>query len=603
VIFFIDFLYDNYIQGSVAYNMNMNSVGTKVILSTLIFLSIITVTTLLIFNQYQKKILITQKTESAKSLLLVADSVRKNMIKKWDDGVFTVAQLNKYNAIENQAERLTKILATVPVATSWEIVQEKAKEGNFRFKAPKINARNPANEAVGRELEALQFFKSNPQSEEYSYLDETDNTLHYFRPVRLSKQCEICHGASSNSAELWGNDQGTDLLGYQMENKRVGDLHGAFEIITPLNKAYDEIADSMLFSIGFAIITLLLLMVGLYFLIRHIITNPLTDLALKLQAISSGEGDLRARINIQGKTEFAWVASSFNNFVKKIAKTIAQVTEISEQLASASSQLSDIAQKTEQNVQRQQTETSQVSSAMEKMSATVQNVSKNVLNASSAAGSANSETIAGNEIVGSAVRSINSLADEVENTASVIRDLEGDSKSIGEVLGVIQSIAEQTNLLALNAAIEAARAGEHGRGFAVVADEVRTLASRTQNSTEEIRQTIELLQSRAKTAAQVMERGQIQAAESVDKAASSGDALNRINEKIQLINSMNREIATASENQASVTEEIKNSINSINSISNISVTTAEGTHVTSEASQQLLDLAEQLRSTIRQFKI
>ncbi|NOQ16459.1 MAG: DUF3365 domain-containing protein [Methyloprofundus sp.] len=582
------------------YNMNMNSVGTKVVLSTLMFLSVITIVTLLLFNQYQKKTLITQKTEQAKSLLLVAESVRENMIKKWDDGVFTVSQLNQYNAIEDQTERLTKILATVPVAISWEIVQAKAKEGNFRFKAPNINARNPANEAVGKELDALRFFKENPQENEYSYLNERDNTLHYFRPVRLSEQCEICHGAPSSSVNLWGNHKGTDLLGYKMENKRAGDLHGAFEIITPLKQDFENIANFMLLSIAFSVIALLMLMVGLYFLIKKIIINPLTDLALKLQSISSGEGDLRARINIQGKTEFAWVAGSFNNFVKKIAKTISQITEISEQLASASLQLSDNAQKTEQDVQRQQIETSQVSSAMEKMSATVQDVSRNASNASNAADSANSETLAGNEIVGSAVTAINSLADEVENTASVIRELEGDSQSIGEVLGVIQGIAEQTNLLALNAAIEAARAGEQGRGFAVVADEVRTLASRTQNSTEEIRQTIELLQSRAKTAAQVMERGQNKASESVEKAASAGDALNRINEKIQLINSMNTEIASASENQASVTEEIKYSINSI---SEISIKTAEGTHITSESSQHLLNLAEQLRSAIHQFKI
>ncbi|NOQ15912.1 MAG: DUF3365 domain-containing protein [Methyloprofundus sp.] len=580
--------------------MNMNSVGTKVILSTFIFLGVITISTLLLFNQYQKQTLITQKTEQAKSLLLVAESVRKNMIKKWDDGVFTVKQLNQYNAIENQSERLTKILATVPVATSWEIVQAKAKEGNFRFKAPNINARNPANEAVGRELEALRFFKENPQEQEYSYLNEASNTLHYFRPVRLSQQCEICHGDPSSSVKLWGNHKGADLLGYKMENKRAGDLHGAFEIITPLKQAYEGIADSMLLSIAFAIAALFILIVGLYILIKNIIINPLTDLALNLHAISSGDGDLTARVNIQGKTEFAWVAGSFNNFVKKIAKTISQITEISEQLATASLQLSDIAKKTEQDVQRQQTETSQVSNAMEKMSATVQNVSMNAINASDAADLANSETIAGNEIVGSAITAINSLADEVENTASVIRELEGDSESIGEVLGVIQGIAEQTNLLALNAAIEAARAGEQGRGFAVVADEVRTLASRTQNSTEEIRQTIELLQNRAKTAAQVMERGQNKASESVDKAATAGDALNRINEKIQLISSMNIEIASASDNQASVTEEIKYSINSI---SDISIKTAEGTHVTSESSQNLLNLAEQLRSAVRQFKI
>jgi len=580
--------------------MSWSSVGTKVILSTLLFLIIISIGTLFAFNQYQKQNLITQKTEQAKNLLLVAESVRENMIQKWDSGVFNVSQLNEYDAITNEDERLHKILATVPVATSWEVVQAKAQEGNFSFKAPNINARNPRNEAIGREIEALNFFKQNPGQQDYSYLDESDNTLHYFRPVRLNAQCEICHGVPSSSTVLWGNTKGVDVLGYKMEGKRAGDLHGAFEIITPLDSAYEEIAESTLKSIGFALIAIIILMVGLYSLINKIIISPLTDLALKLHAISSGDGDLSARIDIKGKTEFAWVAGSFNNFVKKIAKTIAQISEISEQLADASEKLSEIAQKTEQDVQRQQTETSQVSEAMEQMEATVHNVSNNAVKASGAADSANNETEEGNKIVGSAVASINSLATEVENTASVIRELESDTDSIGEVLAVIQGIAEQTNLLALNAAIEAARAGEQGRGFAVVADEVRTLASRTQNSTEEIRQTIERLQNRAKSAAQVMERGQSQATESVDKAASAGDALNRINQKIQLISDMNTQISLASSQQASVTEEIKQSIHSI---SDVSEQTAKGMHITSESSQHLLSLAEQLRGAIRQFKV
>jgi len=580
--------------------MNWNSVGTKVILSTVAFLIIITTGGLALYYQSQKQKIISQKTAQAKSLLLIAESVRHNMAKKWDNGVFTTQQLITFNKITDSEERLAKILATVPVATSWEIVQAKAKEGGFSFKAPNINARNPKNEASSREKEVLQFFQQNPQTNDYSYVDETDETVHYFRAVKLSAQCEICHGNPSNSATLWGNKQGTDILGYKMENKRAGDLHGAFEIITPLKIAFDGLTHSMFFSAGIALIALIVLTLVLYLLITRIIVTPLTDLALRLQAISSGDGDLTARLTVQGKTEFAWVAASFNGFVKKIGKTITKINQISEQLANSAENLAGITQKTEQDVQQQQSETAQVASAMDQMASTVQNVSSNAISASDAANSANNEALAGGKIVDQAVSAINLLASEVENAAQVIQELQSDSESIGEVLAVIQGIAEQTNLLALNAAIEAARAGEYGRGFAVVADEVRTLASRTQNSTEEIRQTIERLQERTKSAAKVMQQGRTQATTSVEQAASAGSALVRINEKIELINAMNTQITSASEQQNTVTEEIKRSINNINTVS---LQTAESAHTTSESSQQLMDLAEQLRSAVRQFKV
>lgn len=245
-------------------------------------------------------------------------------------------------------------------------------------------------------------------------------------------------------------------------------------------------------------------------------------------------------------------------------------------------------------------ETNQVASAINEMAATVQEVSNNASSAAEAAKNADQEAENGKNVVNNAIRSIGALANEIEQAADTLQRLDGDIGNIGEIVNVIRGITEQTNLLALNAAIEAARAGEHGRGFAVVADEVRTLAARTQSSTIEIEEMVERLQMGAKESVSVMENSRNRAQETVESAAEAGAALDKITSMITTIDQMNSQIAEAASQQTSVADEINQSI--VN-ISQVAEQTANGVQESVTSTQALSAVATQLQGTVSKFKI
>ena len=329
------------------------------------------------------------------------------------------------------------------------------------------------------------------------------------------------------------------------------------------------------------------------------IARPLKQVADSLLDISQGEGDLNVTLNAASKDEIGDIGRGFNLFVEKIRNTITQVAAATAQLGTAATELSAITEQTNQNVVQQLAETDQVATAMNEMAATVGEVAQNASSAADSANQANTATGSGQQVVSATIKTINTLAHEVENASAAIQQLARDSDEIGTVLDVIRGIAEQTNLLALNAAIEAARAGEQGRGFAVVADEVRTLAQRTQQSTQEIQGMIERLQSGTANAVTVMERGRTQAAEGVSEAAEAGKALDTIAREVTSINDMNALIASAAEEQSSVAEEMNQNITSI---SQLAQQTADGSNQTALASEELARLANDLQQLVGQFK-
>ena len=287
-----------------------------------------------------------------------------------------------------------------------------------------------------------------------------------------------------------------------------------------------------------------------------LIAAPIKRLNKAMKDISSGDGDLTARVAVETKDEIGQLAGSFNLFVEKIHQTIAEVISASKEVRSEMVNIGNVTNSISAGANEQQQESDAVATAVHEMSATSDTVSQHANEAASASQSASDEASNAKLVLGDTVISIQSLSTELAQAGEVINTLEHDVKDISSILDVIRGIADQTNLLALNAAIEAARAGEQGRGFAVVADEVRSLASKTQDSTGEIQNMIEKLQNGAQQAVKVMTSSQTNSEETVQQADIAGNSLDAIVGAINVINDMNIQIATAATQQSQVSEDV-----------------------------------------------
>ncbi len=330
------------------------------------------------------------------------------------------------------------------------------------------------------------------------------------------------------------------------------------------------------------------------------ITRPIQRIADVFAELGNGDGDLRQRIDIQGNDEIAQLSLGFNGFISKIHNSMQEVSRTGIALQDAATEVAAKAQVTLDNSHNQRDRTFLVVTAINEMGATVNEIASNASTAAVEAQNAEAETRDGQQVVTQASDVIHQLAGDVDEVSQVINSLANNTQAIGSILEVISSISAQTNLLALNAAIEAARAGEQGRGFAVVADEVRNLASRTDQSTNEIQTMIDSLQNEATSAVSAMLKSRELTTQGTIATTDTSTALVSIGERICMISDMNTQVATATEEQSTVVNEINQNIVEINDITQCTADTAEGL---ATSSHELRDLSVRLGDMVGVFKL
>ncbi len=555
---------------------NLN-IGSKFVLSIgMIAFAVIVVGLILIYNQEQEKLelLLEQRGKLLETQIQITRSyISQNYVGKLKkskagaDVVVAKDHINNPDAIP------------FPATATREMGEEANKNGLFTARMISQNPLNPANSSKDAfEADALRAIMSGAES--FSRIEDLNGVLTYRRASADKATSSACIGCHTD--------------------KQVGDTLGVLTVglnMTKGKQASDKSMMSTALLMGGMVLTIV---VVTYLLLRSIVLKPLAHVATITRDIAQGEGDLTKRVPVNGNDEISQLGTYFNLFIEKLQKMIGKVAHVTDKVASASVELSATAEEISKGTDTLTSRASQTAAAVEEMNATVSQVAQNSGKAATLAQETVKTAKDGGTVVSDTINGMQHLSDAVSNSATIIAELGKSSDQIGEIVRVIEDIADQTNLLALNAAIEAARAGEQGRGFAVVADEVRKLAERTTKATKEIGDMIRQIQQDTRGAVDSMQQGTQKVSGGVELVNKTGEALTRIVQMVSESADMIRQIAVASEEQSVATQQIANDIENVAKVTKES---ASGANESAKASHDLSQLAVELQGIVGSFKV
>ncbi len=582
---------------------------TRIIALTVVVLLAVLAVNYTVFVKKYRASAMDKMVEQSSSFVALAEETKNHTGRLAKDGAFAMdemlAELKQQREADPEFDyRDSRVYGTIPVVAGWTAAGDAAEKEGIDFRIAAFEARNPANEPdpasdkfrhqLLTDLTAQ--VKSGGEMTIHRVNHET-NAMHYMRAIKLTADCLMCHGEPGGPHDPDGD--GKDVLGFAMEGWEPGYMHGAYEMVSPLAPVDASVAN---FIASGAMWTAPLAAgsIGLFIvLLGRVFSKPMNAVIARMRDIAEGEADLTQRLNANSDDELGMLSKAFNKFIERIQKTIVEVGHSSDEVAAAATEIAASSEEMAQGMELQNGQVAQISSAIEEMSASISEVATKANEAAANADNSGEAAADGGRIVAQTISGMNAINDAVSSGAESVRSLGARSDEIGEIIAVINDIADQTNLLALNAAIEAARAGEHGRGFAVVADEVRKLADRTTKATDEIAGSIGAIQQETEQAVNKMESGTEQVRTGVESAQQAGSSLERIVEQASSVAAMVQSIAAATEEQNAAAGEVSQNAGSIAAVTREA---AEGASQAAQAATQLSERAEKLKMLVSSFK-